>query len=349
MPRARASGWSSWLPDVSALLLVPMLLLGAPALAAETPVRRVELIATGADSDVEALRVSLQDWLHPLQLELRRVERWESEEAFARVRVVWSDETCVVEVFTLSGTLARRKSLPRGGPPLLVSESAALVAHAGVQELFLEAKKREPLPTLSAPTMVTAPATETEPKGLGWSLGAFLLGRSYDQQAPFVFGGGAMLSTVWNSESAFRPMASLSISYQGPVTRSSELANLQLQTIGVRLLPGVKWKHDAWSLEAGAGGGIDVLLAAATSGVVPPQLVHGGVFAAPFFSLALGASLQVSTSSSIFLRAGVDFDPARVRFRTAVAGEATTLLEPWGVRPNVQLGFAFDLVSGGAP
>ena len=131
------------------LPLLLVLLVGLPGAAAE-PSKLVQLEAVGTASDVDALQLSLEDWLRPLQLELRRVPSLrpvDEAPSFARVRVVWTDEACVVEVFRGTGELMRKKSLPRGGPALLVSESAALIAHAGVQELSIEEAKRQPLPT----------------------------------------------------------------------------------------------------------------------------------------------------------------------------------------------------------
>jgi len=67
------------------------------------------------------------------------------------------------------------------------------------------------------------------------------------------------------------------------------------------------------------------------------------------FSAAVSARWHPSQSSAIFLRALVDVDPARRRYRSTIASETTTLLEPWDVRPAVQLGFSFDFIAPRAP
>ncbi len=333
------------------LPLLLVLLVGLPGAAAE-PSKLVQLEAVGTASDVDALQLSLEDWLRPLQLELRRVPSLrpvDEAPSFARVRVVWTDEACVVEVFRGTGELMRKKSLPRGGPALLVSESAALIAHAGVQELSIEEAKRQPLPT---PPVVAAEVKQPEPEApsspVDVSLAAYVQGRSYDRKAPFVFGGGAELR-VGAARGTWRPSASLLVSYQGPVSRSSELVRVQVQAVSFRLLPSLKRELGPFELQAGAGGGLDVLIAASDSTRVPEQFVQSRTDAAPFLSAALGVMWRPSPSSGVFLRGLVDFDPARRRYLTTVAGQSQTVLEPWGVRPSVQLGFSFDLVSGRTP
>ncbi len=315
---------------------------GLPAVAAEVS-KRVQLEAVGSASDVDALRVSLEDWLRPMQLELQVVSALPTpaaEPPFARVRVVWSDELCLVEVFRGTGELTRKKALPRGGPALLVSESAALIAQAGVQELSIEEAKRHPLP--SPPSVAADVSSPFELR-----LGAYVQGRSYDSTAPFVLGGGAEL----NADLAlgpWRPAASLLISYQGPVVRDVASVNLQVQTLGFRLLPGLKRELGAFELEGNLGGGLDLLLSSASSTEIPVKPHH--LAPAPFFTAALGVRWHPTVSSAIFLRALVDFDPARRRYLSRVGAEpATVLLEPWRVRPSLQLGFSFDLISGRSP
>lgn len=312
----------------------------------------VALEAVGPEPQVAALEASLRDWLRNTGLTLRRIDAFTqpgAEPVFARVRVVWSDAACTVELFRDDGELVRRRSLPREGAPVLVAEAAALVAQAGVQELLL-APQRQPLkPTETAP-LVEAPAPEPEPvtppSRFVFALGGFLTGRSYDARAPFVFGGGLEARGSVRAD-AWLPGLSLRVAYLAPVTRDSELARVVLQTLAFRLDAVLARTLGPVRVSLGAGGGFDVLLAQTSSGRVPPSTLtpsRGDV--APFIDAFLGFAWQPTSRSSLFLRVAADFDPAPRRYVAQVAGDTTTLLEPWRVRPSVLLGFSFDLVGG---
>lgn len=344
------------------LLLLVLVQLSVRAEAAErasnpsTPLRTnvVLLEAVGNPVDVEALRTSLEDWLRSMQLELHLVGvlPTPSEAAFARVRVVWSDETCVVEVFSGTGLLRRRKALPRGGPPLLVSESAALVAQAGVQELEIEERRKAPSPApLVAATGVGVPAVTEPPFGL--RVGAYFQGRGYDSMSPVLFGGGAQVGASFG-DGPWHPGVLLLLGYTGPVTRQASLVDLQvqLQSLSFRLLPSLRRSFGPFELELGLGGGFDVLIATTSSSVVSgPRLRANRVDPAPFFTAELGVSFKLTASTALFLRAVVDLDPARRRYVSTIAGQNEYLLVPWTARPALQLGFSFDVLArrGRAP
>lgn len=338
-------------------MLLLLLLVQPPlrALAQERASNVVLLEAVGNPVDVEALRTSLEDWLRSLELELHLVGVLPppSEAAFARVRVVWSDETCVVEVFSETGALRRRKALPRGGPPLLVSESAALVAQAAVQELEIEERRKPPPPApvsaVSAVSEVTggqgAPPEAQPPFEL--RVAAYFQGRGYDSISPVVFGGGAQVSASFG-DGPWHPGVSLLVGYQGPLTRQALTVDLQvqLQALSFRLLPSLRRRFGPLELELGLGGGLDALIAATTSSTVPgPRMRPSRVDAAPFFTAELGVSLRLSSATAVFLRAVVDLDPARRRYVSTIAGEREYLLVPWTARPALQLGFSFDVMS----
>ena len=328
------------------------------ARAAERSSNVVLLEAVGNPVDVEALRSSLEDWLHSLELELHQVGVLppSSEPAFARVRVVWSDETCVVEVFSETGALRRRKALPRGGPPLLVSESAALVAQAGVQELEIEERRKPPPPApVNAVSAVSEVSEVTGAQGASpeaqppfdLRVAAYFQGRGYDSISPVVFGGGAQVSASFG-DGPWHPGVSLLVAYQGPLTRQALTVDLQvqLQALSFRLLPSLRRRFGPLELELGLGGGLDALIAATTSSTVPgPRMRPDRVDAAPFFTAGLGVSLKLSSATAVFLRALVDLDPARRRYVSTIAGEREYLLLPWTARPALQLGFSFDVMS----
>jgi hypothetical protein len=338
---------SAWRQRLSTWTLLTTVLLGVRVSAAEHVHSNVVLLeAVGSPVDVDALRTSLEDWLRSMQLELHLVGVMppEAEPSFARVRVVWTDETCVVEVFGEGGALRRRKSLPRGGPPLLVSESAALIAQAGVQELSVEESKRHPLP---APVAVVPVEVHGEPlpdaasSPFGLDVGAYAQGRTYDGTAPFVMGGGAEVAASFG-DGPWHPGGLFLLAYQGPISRQFSLGQLDLQTVELRLLPTLRRKVGPFEAEFGLGGGLDLLLVHTIFGLHR----RDEVVAAPFFTIEAALRWKVTPASAIFLRAVVDLDPARRRFIADAPGlERETIIFPWIARPALQLGFSFDLVS----
>lgn len=339
-----------WRQRFSTATLLVTVLLGVRTGAAEPVTSKVVLLeAVGNPVDVDALRTSLEDWLRSMQLELHLVSTlppFDAEAAFARVRVVWTDDACVVEVFGATGALRRRKSLPRGGPPLLVSESAALIAQAGVQELSIEESRSHPLPAPVAEVSQVHEAPPPPAPGSAFALdvGAYVQGRSYNETSPFLFGGGAEVAASFGA-GPWHPGVSLLLAYQGPVSEEVSLLTLQLQVISVRLLPTVRRQLGPFEVELGLGGGLDALIASTTT-TVPREFVrHRRLDAAPFFTLEAGLRWKVTPASAIFLRAVLDLDPARRRYLANVAGETQYLLEPWVARPALQLGFTFDVVS----
>ncbi|MBL8914947.1 MAG: hypothetical protein JNM17_29850 [Archangium sp.] len=324
-----------------ASVVLVALLFAVPARATETTL--VQFEARGPETDVEALRVSLEDWLRPLKLTLRRVQELPvgiDDEIAARVRVVWSDEVCVVEVFKPDGQPVRRKELARQGSPLVISESAALVAHVGIQELLLSAPREGG--TSMPPPMVTAPTTPRAP--IDVSIAAWFQTRSWDERSPFVFGAGSEV-TVALPTGALRPSASLVVAYQGPVVREGSEVSLSMQALSIRLLPGARTRVGAFEFEAGIGGGLDLMIANTRSPVIPRSaLIQDRVDAAPFFSAMAGLRFHPTPSSGVLLRVLLDVDPARRRYVANISGEQTLLAVPWAVRPMIQLGFSFDLV-----
>lgn len=324
-----------------------MVLLAVHAAAAPEPSKVVLLEAVGEAGDVDALRTSLEDWLKAMQLELHLVSALPpvAVPSFARVRAVWTEASCVVEVFSPDGVLRRRKELPRGGPPLLVSEAAALIAQAGVQELSIEERQRQPLPTPADAAPV--PLVEAPPGAppFGLRLAAYFQGRLHGPQHPVVFGGGGEVSASFG-DAAWRPGVTLLAGYQGPVTEERPLFRIQLQAVQLRLLPALRRTFGAFEFELALGGGVDLLVASTTSSSVPADFVQGSrVDPAPFVSALASARWKVTPSSALFVRALVDVDPARRRYVSMVAGERETFLVPWLARPALQLGFSFDVLS----
>lgn len=327
-------------------VVVVVLLAASSSRAEET--KTVTLEVVGGESDVSALEASLRDWLRSTPLSLRRMDAFTqpgNEPMFARVRVVWTDAACTVELFNSDGELTRRRSLPREGAALLVAEAAALITQAGLQELLLVETKRKPVVSIAPPLPVVVVAAE-QPSPLHLELGGFLAGRSYDTQAPFVFGGGVEASTHY-AIGAWRPGLDFRFAYFAPMNRDSQLASLQLQTLVFRLDAELGRDLGPLRISLGAGGGLDVLISQTSSAQVPQQSVRASrVDPAPFFDVNLGIAFQPSARTSISLKLVLDIDPAPRRYTAQIAESSTTLLEPWRVRPSVLLGFAFDVLGG---
>lgn len=120
-----------------------------------------------------------------------------------------------------------------------------------------------------------------------------------------------------------------------------------MQAVSLRLGPTLWRRLGPLELSLGVGGGADLLVAATSSSDVPAQFVREGrADVAPFASAWLGVAVPVTAGVGVSLRALLDVDPAKRRYLAAVAGERTVLLEPWRVRPALQLGVTFDLLPG---
>lgn len=330
--------------QASLVLLAAGLALASVCASAQPSPRVVQLDAIGSEADVDALASSLKDWLRAMDFELRVGG---DGPVFAKVKVTWTDEACVVEVFDATGAPRRTKTLPRGGPALLVSESAALIAQAGVQELTVEARRRAPVLPVEGPVVRAPELPPPAEPAFGLELGAFVQGRALDEVSPVVLGGGVQVSAVFGA-ATWRPAVSLLASYQGPVERESSLARLLFQSVSLRLLPGVRKRLGVFEVEGGLGGGLDLLIANTASTAIPRQFLRrAGVDAAPFLSAGIGLRWDATPSLSVFLRVLLDVDPARRRYVSLVAGDREYLLVPWAFRPAVQLGFSFDVVGGG--
>lgn len=314
--------------------LVLVCMLGAFPVCAAT--RVVQLDAEGPVAEVGAFTASLREWLTALDATLS-TEAIESPDA--RVHVEWNEATCTIEVFRGRDGLVRRRSLDRVGAPEVVTESAVLLAHAGLEEVFREPTKMVEVVT-STPSPLPQPEVVT-PSLLQLSFGAFLQGRSYDERAPVLFGAGAE-SHLALQTSVFHPSLTVLGNYQGPLShdeRQPQL-NLQLQVVSVRLLPGVERRFGTVTVGLEAGGGFDVLIAQTTLAMNAEKLERTDV--APFLSAALSVRWHFTQVTALFARVLVDFDPAPRRYTVG----PHVVLDPWSVRPAVQLGVSFDLPVG---
>jgi hypothetical protein len=259
-----------------------------------------------------------------------------------------------VEIFSPEGQLRRRKELPRGGPPLLISEAAALIAQAGIQELSIEERRRALQPTADArpATPATpAPPAERAPASFVLRAGAFAQGRVFSGAHPVVFGFGAELSGGV-SAGPWTPGALLLVAYQGPVSEETPLFSISQQAVQLRLLPSLRRSFGAFELELGLGGGLDLLIARTSAPTLPGRFVQANrLDPAPFVSAALSGRWQLTSATSLFVRATVDVDPARRRYVTQLGEVRESHLVPWLARPALQLGFSFELVGRpeGAP
>lgn len=329
---------------------VLLLALVAVSARAAGPAPVVVLETDGPAEQVQLFTASLEDWGRSQQVQ------WvgAADAPAARVRAQWSSLGVRVQVFRGADGLVRDKQVPLEGAPLVVTESAALLAHAALEEVLAAspaapAEPSAPRAPLTPPALVKAtvpdePVQAPQPFAR-LVLGASFLARTYDAELPVAFGAGAD-ATLSFLTGDFCPTVTLLASYQGPVSDRGDAVPLtvHLQTVGVRLLPGVERRFGALTVGLQGGGGLDVLFAEATAGEGLPsaRLVPSRVDAAPFFTVALAARVQLAASVTFSLRLLADLDPAPRRY-TAL-GEH--LLEPWSVRPGLQLGFDFDLALG---
>ena len=316
--------------------LFVLLCLAWPALAQRIE-PEVVLEVEGPPDEVQAFTASLEQWGRASGV------RWvpRSTAPSARVRATFLPEGCALKVYRGADTMVRDATVPRAGEAVLLVESAALLADAALEEILRSTPQEEPAPpVVEAPVDVVAPEAPVQ-----LVAGAFFQARTYDTKFPVLFGGGLAVTSVFNT-GAFRPSLTLLVSYQGPVSQrgASVPITVQLQTLGLRLLPGVERRFGPVTLGLEAGGGLDVLFAVATPGEGLPmeRVLPARVDPAPFASVALVARVQVANPIALSLRLMADFDPAPRRYSAL----DEKLLEPWSVRAAAQLGFEFDFALG---
>lgn len=319
---------------------------------AASPKRAVVYCACEAD-DAEKLQASLAELLTRLgiALTLERVTRIEVSESATftkeQVALAWvdirKDDIDITLGFrkrdSASLLLVKRKLERANGAPLAL-EAAAHVLQAAIEDA-LEAEKAA---DVAPPVEKELPKErESDPRrGVALDVGAAFGGRAFGSDAPFVFGGGA-LAKLSASRGQWSPALSFSGTFHVAFNVETPLLQVQTQVLSLRLLPSLTFlEGSSWSLEGGAGGGVDLFFATPRSSIVPMSaLRHTQVDPAPILTAFVTARLGISESADVFLTLGADADLAPSRYVTETNEKHTEVFTPGRIRPFVLVGFAF--------
>jgi hypothetical protein len=207
-----------------------------------------------------------------------------------------------------------------------------------------------PPPPATAPE--PPPAAPPPGRGLAFGLGAyaFVSERSVaDRDFALAGGGGAIELGVGRGTG--RPSLWISIDSNATFEEHSSRLTIETGITSLRAVPTVVLlDHQPFVLEAGIGGGIDVLRS------TPRDMHTLGGPPAPTETAASGVltgqvtlRATVSSGAGLVLAAGVDYDPSPYRYvEPARPGTPNTILQLWSIRPSAILGLCVPLAGEGA-
>jgi len=318
---------------------------------------RVVLTITGDGEGQPALAASTRELLSRLGL---AVEDSDDPAALAKVSMELGSGECTLSVTDASGRLAFFRRLARGGSTSLLVESAAHVVQSAVEELVLASERPPPRtelpppspppppPTIEVPARVPPPPP---PERVGIDLSAFLGARLFGG-ASVSFSGGLSVALAARLGS-FRPSVALSAAWQplGPISTEvqpegqTQSVQLDGQVVSARLVPSLDlFRGRTWSLELGVGGGADIFVVSARLVGLPlrgePPRAHVGV--APVATVQLTARFAVARSADLFVRLGLDADPAPLRFVADFGPDREPVYQPMLLRPTLVFGFSLS-------
>jgi len=254
-----------------------------------------------------------------------------------------------------SGRTEIRRTVPRDGSPAVVREVLGEAVRSTVESQLLVDEARPAPPAAPPPAYVTttpvapAPAPETgvrapeSTSGLALDVMTFAGVAPVSSDAPVVprIGGGlAAASRTWR-----RPSLAVTGAYQVPFDAESAEAKASVTIVSVRGVASLElWRTTAFALDAGVGGGVDVVevnpaqrTQISTDSRTEVDAVVTGLLTG-YLSLAPGLALT--------LIAGVEWDVAPHEYVSNVR-QQLEVLKPWPVRPLVLAGFTFTALGSG--
>jgi hypothetical protein len=145
------------------------------------------------------------------------------------------------------------------------------------------------------------------------------------------------------SRRGLRPSIALAARSVLPFDGTADTVTCHASALAIRVLAGIELMRASWiALEAGAGGGTDVLWAEPRSGVLAPSVLGpSSTRADPIVSALVAAHVALVTGVSLTVAILGDLDLAPTRY-VVVAGTAVEpVLSPWTVRPTFLAGLTF--------
>lgn len=354
-------------------VLLPLLASAPSAWAHDPPVNasasrhRVVLRASGKAESVTRWSASFRELLGRLGIDVAVDEADPSPPPLAVVTVDLSrDDEVVVEVVEgKSGRQQARRTLKGDASSPLTLEAAAHVAQFAVEDLLEVEVGAPPSPAEPHPLPITAPpapqekapeapATAPEEGNVALDVSAFAVGSRFSEEGALAFGGGAALGSRLTHVTGM-PTLWLSAAYRAPIEVDESILRLRVSSLALRLIPTLTFSRPSWAVEAGAGGGADLLFSSTDSAAIPTSyLTSRHTDVSPVFGAVFTGHIAVARTAAVTLSLMLDVDLAPRRYVSRVAGDETSLLLPARLRPALAIGFAFSafgrsrFASGGA-
>jgi hypothetical protein len=143
--------------------------------------------------------------------------------------------------------------------------------------------------------------------------------------------------------SGWRPFVSLSGRAVLPFDSAAEAVSCRASLLAARVLAGIEPVHTSWfALDAGGGGGADVLWTQPSSAVLAasvlgPDATRGD----PVVTAFVSAHVRLVPGVALTLLALGDVDLSPSRYVVAQGTSVDPALSPWRVRPTLLAGFTF--------
>jgi hypothetical protein len=181
-------------------------------------------------------------------------------------------------------------------------------------------------------------------------LATLVSGEPFTHDSGVVFGAG-IGARLDPGRAAWRPALWILGEYHPPFGGDAQPVGVRTSVWSLRALPMLQLFDSTRVLvEAGAGGGVDIVSLSPGENAGGAHFASTPVEASPILTGALAAHLTLAPSFRVFVLATIDGDAKPRRYVVATGPEHTTISEPLAVRPGIAIGFAFDVAgSGGTP
>jgi len=142
-----------------------------------------------------------------------------------------------------------------------------------------------------------------------------------------------------------------------PFDSAAEAVTCRTNLLAARVLAGVELARSSWfALDAGGGGGADVLWTQASSAVLAASVLGPDATRAdPVVTAFVSAHVRLVPGVTLTILALGDVDLSPSRYVVAQGASVDPALSPWRVRPTLLAGFTFTALGppifarGGAP
>lgn len=330
----------------------------AHADAAAAPRGAVEVVVVGNAEDVDALRGSLGELLARLGLTMRFASAdalppapsGDAPGVVARVQIDARGDAAKVALFDARpGRAPIRRVVTLEGSRAVLLEDVAHVVQSEIESIVATPAERPvappppPLPTVRHEEDA-APVARATP----WSidLATFASGTSFARESGAVFGAGVAARGALGRE-ALKPALWLGGQYHFPFGNFG-LIELRVSAWSLRATPTLQlFATPRVLVEAGAGGGVDVLRMTPGAALRLAQKDGDRTDVSAMLTTVVAAHYRFSTGSSAFVAATLDFDLAPRDYQVSEDGVRRSLVHAYAVRPGLTLGFTFDVVGSG--